>query len=129
VTGHHGYFKDFGSPDYWIVKLSSTGAIQWEKSLGGTEWDFASSIQQTIGGGYIVAGSSESNDGDVSGNHGSYDCWIVKLSSTGAIEWQKSLGGSDEDYASSIQQTIDGGYIVAGSSGSNNGDASSIMEI
>jgi len=71
VSGNHGIY------DYWIVKLNDTGAIQWQKSLGGDTIDNAYSIRQTSDGGYIVAGFSGSNDGDVSGNHGSYDYWIV----------------------------------------------------
>ena len=100
-------------------------AIQWQKCLGGTNNDYAYSIQQTSDGGYIVAGNTFSNNGDVNNNHGSYDCWVVKLSATGSMEWQKCLGGSNADYATSIQQTSDGGYIVAGSTDSNNGDVSS----
>jgi hypothetical protein len=95
VSGHHGYDGDYESSDCWIVKLSSSGAIQWQQSLGGTSSDDAYSIQQTRDGGYIVAGTSLSNSGDVSGNHGSYDYWIVKLSSSGAIQWQRSLGGTE----------------------------------
>src|SRR5690606_37895749 len=53
--------------------------IEWQKSLGGSEFEQAEHILQTIDGGYIVAGSSDSNDGDVSGNHGESDFWIVKL--------------------------------------------------
>lgn len=115
VTGNHGYF------DYWVVKLDSAGSIVWEKSLGGTLYDVAHSIFQTSDGGYVVAGESYSNDGDVTGNHGSGDYWVVKLDHTGDIQWQKSLGGSDRDVAHSIRQTADGGYIVAGGSESNDG--------
>ena len=116
VTGNHG------SSDYWIVKLSTTGIIQWQKSLGGTSVDGANSICQTTDGGYIVAGYSNSNNGNVTGNHGSQDYWIVKLSSTGIIQWQKSLGGTSNEEANSIYQTTDGGYIVAGYSFSSDGD-------
>jgi hypothetical protein len=116
VSGNLGYY------DYWVVKLSSIGTIEWQKSLGGSGYDFAMSIQQTNDGGYIVAGESYSDDGDVSGHNGSYDFWVVKLSVIGTIEWQKSLGGQGDDVAFSIQQTIDGGYIVAGYSYSNDGD-------
>ena len=56
--------------DYWIVKLDANGNLVWQKSLGGSSGDYATSIQQTSDGGFIVAGSSNSNDGDVSGNHG-----------------------------------------------------------
>lgn len=118
VTGNHG------GGDYWIVKLNPAGGIQWQKSLGGSNVDDAQSIRQTTDGGYIIAGSSNSGDGDISGNHGNYDYWIVKLDSNGNMQWQKSLGGSSVDMAQSIQQTSEGGYIVAGSSSSNDGDAS-----
>ena len=118
VSGNHG------NADYWVVKLNDTGTIEWQKSLGGTGLEYVRSIQQTNQGGYIVAGYSESNDGDVSGNHGGLDYWVVKLTSNGTIEWQKSLGGTGYDFALSIQQTNDGGYIVAGSSYSSDGDVS-----
>lgn len=119
VTGNHGNFKS----DFWIVKLNNTGTIQWQKSLGGTFQDEAYSIEQTTDGGYIVAGSTYSKNGDVIGAHdGLIDYWIVKLDSTGNLVWQKPLGGSGNDEAFSIQQTTDGGYIVAGNTNSINGD-------
>ena len=97
VSGNHG------ESDYWVVKLDHIGNIQWEKSLGGSGYEGANSIQQTTDGGYILAGWSDSNDGDISGNHGSIDYWVVKLDDTGTIEWQKSIGGSAEDRAYSTQ--------------------------
>jgi len=118
VLGNHG-----GS-DYWVVKLNSSGDIEWQKCLGGTNWDYAHSIQQTSDSGFIVAGYAHSNDGDVSGNHGNYDYWVVKLNSSGDILWQKCHGGTDNDYAHSIQLTSDGGFIVAGYTHSNDGDVS-----
>src|SRR5207247_1541524 len=110
--------------DAWIVKLDVSGNLLWEKSLGGSGDDYAYSIQQTNDDGFIVAGSSPSNDGDVSGNHGHTDFWIVKLDEDGNLLWQKSFGGSDYDQAKSIQQTVDGGYVVAGYSYSTDGDVS-----
>jgi hypothetical protein len=118
VSGNHGNL------DIWVVKLNSSGTITWQKCLGGSADEWISSIQQTSDGGYIVSGNTYSNDGDVSGNHGINDCWVVKLNSSGAITWQKCLGGSAEDGGGSIQQTSDGGYIVCGSTASNNGDVS-----
>src|SRR5690606_34103699 len=97
------------------------GSLQWQKTLGGSEGDYGNSIRQAPEGGYIVAGSSYSNDGDVTGNHGSGDYWIVKLSQTGNLEWQKSLGGSGEDIAQDIQ-VVAGGYIVIGGVESSDGD-------
>ena len=73
-------------------------AIQWQKCLGGSaNWDVAQSVQQTIDGGYIIAGSTDSNDGDVIGSHGSRDGWIVKLNPNGIMEWQKCFGGAGTD--------------------------------
>lgn len=108
VSGNHG------ATDIWLVKLSSTGDIQWQKCLGGSETDLPNALQQTTDGGYIVAGLTFSNDGDVSGNHGGVDAWVVKLNSKGKIQWQKCFGGKKWDDANSIQQTDDGGYIIAG---------------
>jgi hypothetical protein len=129
-SGFHGIFFN----DYWMIKLNSTGGVQWKKALGGSGNDFAQSVQQTTDGGYIVFGFTTSNDGDVSGNHGYIDYWIAKMDSAGAIQWQKALGGTDQDGynyitqqvdgAYSIQQTADSGYILAGYSKSNDGDVS-----
>lgn len=119
ITGNHG-----GNGDVLVLKLNNAGIIQWQKCLGGSSQDWANSIVQTYDGGYIVAGLSSSNDGDVTGNHGGPDFWIVKISSVGTIQWQKSLGGSGGEQATSIQQTTDSGYIVAGLTDSNNGDVS-----
>lgn len=122
VSGHQGTSS---TQNFWVVKLDSTGSLEWQKSLGGTSGESANSIQQTTDGGYIIAGTSCSNDGDVTGHHGptNYtDCWVVKLDSVGNKQWQKSLGGTATDVAQSIQQTLDGGYIVAGYSASTDGD-------
>ncbi len=118
VSGNRGNY------DYWIVKLDSLGVLQWQKCLGGTSGELANSIEQTNDAGYIIAGYTVSNDGDVSGNHGSADCWIVKLDSLGALQWQKCLGGSSSDRASSIHQVTNGGYIIVGRTYSNDGDVS-----
>lgn len=129
-SGFHGTFFN----DYWVIKLDTAGTIQWKKALGGSGNDWAQSIQQTVDGGYIIFGFTTSNDGDVSGNNGYLDHWMVKLNSSGTVEWQKALGGTGQegnnliefqaDGAHSIQQTADTGYIVAGYSKSNDGDVS-----
>ena len=105
-----------GVTDYWIVKLNSSGIIEWQKNYGGNAVEVGREVYQTSDGGYIVAGSTASSaNGDVTGvNNGAEDFWIVKLNSLGAIEWQKNYGGSADDNASSIQQTPDGSYIISG---------------
>jgi hypothetical protein len=118
VTGHHD------EDDAWVVKLDSLGDIQWQRALGGNYWDEARCVQQTFDGGYIMAGFSNSLDGDVTGNHGALDFWVVKLSPDGDILWQKSLGGSNNDLARAIKGTNDGGYLVTGETLSNNGQVS-----
>jgi hypothetical protein len=121
IVGYHGAV---GTGDFLIVKLDNTGAIQWQKSLGGTALENGTNIQQTTDGGYIVTGMSMSTDGDVTGNHGSIDCWVVKLMSNGDIDWQKSFGGSGVDYGLSIKQTNDG-YIIGSTAYSADGDIAS----
>jgi uncharacterized delta-60 repeat protein len=132
LSGDGDVSKTHGSEEFWVVKLSADGTLEWEKCLGGSRAEIAHSIQQTSDGGYIVAGTSNSNDGDVSGNHGGenfkgimmypQDFWVVKLNADGAIEWQRMLGGTQDDWGRSVQQTADGGYIVAGYSRSKDGD-------
>jgi len=106
--------------DYWIVNTDSAGNIQWQNTIGGNSWDVLRSIQQTIDGGYILGGYSWSGiSGDKTENSiGNYDYWIVKTDSTGNIQWQNTIGGSDADFLYSIQQTADGGYILGGYSNS-----------
>ncbi|MEN6342770.1 MAG: hypothetical protein ABFC89_09450, partial [Methanospirillum sp.] len=116
VTG-----TNHGSDDYWVVKLSGTGATQWQQLLGGSGRDSGQSVQQTLDGGYILFGYSQSSaSGDITGsNHGGIDYWVVKLDGTGAIQWQTLLGGSSSDEGTAIRQTPDGGYILVGYSESS----------
>ena len=93
---------------------SITAGVEWKRCLGGTGEDRGYSIEQTSDGGYVVAGYTESHDGDVSGGKGLRDAWVVKLNGAGDIEWEKSLGYSLMDEAHSICQTSDGGYAITG---------------
>ena len=119
IAGGNG---ETGSPGnkIWILKLDSSGAVQWQKNYKNSVSSYAYSIQQTEDGGYIVAGSDYAggvicpscaiaiDDGDI---------WLLKLDSSGEIQWQKTYGtNSSDEEAFSIQQTRDGGYIVAGKS-------------
>lgn len=118
VTGNHG------ATDAWVLKVDYTGNLVWQKTFGGTGYDCATGIQKTSDGGFVFAGTTGSNDGNVTGNHStsSYDYWVVKISSLGVLQWQKCLGGTNNDEAKYIQQTNDGGYIVSGYTTSNDGD-------
>lgn len=113
-----------GQVDFWVVKLDEIGAIQWQKCLGGTSTEIAWSCRQTSDGGYIVGGQTYSNDGNVTGNHGNSDCWLVKLNPNGQIQWSKTLGGTLDEFLSDVKICSDGGFIIAASSNSNDGDVS-----
>ncbi|PNQ72784.1 hypothetical protein C1T31_09745 [Hanstruepera neustonica] len=118
--------NNYGGNDFWVLKLDSNGNMDWQKNYGGSLEDEALDIQQTNDGGYIVVGQTNSDDNDVSGNPGTniYDYWVIKLNNTGILEWQNCLGGSSNDFGTSIEQTTDGNYIIAGRAFSNNSDVS-----
>jgi len=106
-----GYTFSFGEgwDDVYVIKLDKNGNKVWDKTYGGGNGDRANSIQQTKDGGYIVAGMTSSLGA------GNYDFYIIKLDANGNKLWEKTFGGRNYDPAWSIQQTNDGGYIVAGS--------------
>ncbi len=97
-----------GNFDMYIVKINSAGTLAWTRTLGGSVYEFASSVVQTSDGGYIVAGSTESFGA------GASDIYIAKLNSSGVLQWQKTSGGSGDDYGFTVIQTTDGGYCVTG---------------
>ncbi|MEP7317820.1 MAG: hypothetical protein ABI921_03740, partial [Panacibacter sp.] len=113
-----------GNAEGWVVKLDASGNVIWKKTYGGTDYDILTSIKATSDNGYILAGYTASDDGDVSGNHSvDYtDGWIIKITNSGIIQWQKCIGGTDDDKFDVVQTTADGGYILAGYSFSADGD-------
>jgi gliding motility-associated-like protein len=110
VTFNHG---GVGDADFWVVKLSAAGGIDWQKTYGGSFNEMAYSISNAPDGGFVVAGSAASNDGDVTCYVGNLDGWVIKISATGALQWQKIIGGLEFDEAHSVHATDDGGAIVA----------------
>ncbi len=105
-----------GDSDYWIVKLSETGNVIWNRLIGGSKEEKAYEVIETLDGGYAVVGHSESSEsGDVTGiSNGILDYWIVKLDGLGNIEWNNLLGADLVESANGIVQTSDGGYYVVG---------------
>jgi hypothetical protein len=119
VTEHHG---SLSNGDVWIVKIDSTGKIKWQKSFGGSGVDAPFALARTDDSAYVIAGYSNSNDGDVSGNHGGYDIWVFKIDDSGKLLWQNSFGSAHDEDMNSVTLTKDGGYIVGGSAYYSGGD-------
>lgn len=125
VTSSHGHY------DIWVVKTDASGTLQWQKSFGGSAADAEASIMQMSDGGYLFLGKTSSTDGDVTGNHGQTDCWVVKLDGSGNLLWQKAYGGTLADGTSHenggsdlLLEDSDGNYIFATQVLSTNGDVS-----
>ena len=119
VTGYKSSSAING--DVMVVKLSNTGNIIWQKTLGGQWRDWGGAVTVALDGSILIAAISQnSNSGDVVGtNHGEEDYWIIKLNPNGSIVWSKLLGGDKIDVASAIKSTPDGGCIVVGSTTSS----------
>ncbi len=114
-----------GSYDYWIVKLDASGNIQWENTIGGNKDDMVADIVETNDGGFLIGGTSKSDstgDKTESGCNTYYnyaDYWVVKINSSGVIEWQNTIGACATEKLYSMDQTSDGGYLLGGYSDSN----------
>jgi len=106
-----------GSSDVWLIKTGANGNEEWSQTFGGSEYDYSGSVVETSDGGYIIAGSTESYGA------GGSDAWLIKTDANGTEEWDKTFGGSDYDWGSSVAETSDGSYIIAGSYGTGSSDA------
>jgi len=124
--------SSFGNADAWIIKIDSNGNVEWKRNFGGSYNDAAIDIIQTADSGYLFCGATSSEDGDVTGHHGTaglnseyQDIWVVRLNSIGDLIWQKCLGGTDRENGNNIIQMHDGGYVVSGFTYSTDGDVDS----
>jgi hypothetical protein len=94
--------------DAWLVKTDANGIMQWQRTYGGAGYDGASSVVQTVGGGYVLAGYTASY------GSGGYDFWLIKTDPNGFMVWNRTYGGIASDWAYSVVQTGDGGFALAG---------------
>ena len=109
-----GYTSSYGAGGYdlWLVKTDASGTENWNKTFGGTSHDLGNSVQQTSDGGYVITGETDSYGA------GSRDLWLVKIDASGTENWNKTFGGTGGDFGYSVQQTSDGGYVIAGQTNS-----------
>jgi len=96
-----------GFEDFWLLKTDSDGNEIWNKTYGGDNSDYAHFVQQTSDNGYVIAGSTYSSST-------AFDVWLIKTDSSGNMQWNKTYGGALDEEAYAVQQTSDGGYIIAG---------------
>jgi len=132
VTGHANnsvagdVLLSHGYSDVWVIKIDGSGNKLWGKEFGGDGDDEATSILATSDTTYLIAGytRSSSNTGDVGLNNGNADLWVLEMSSTGNLLWQRPMGGSLDEgsYAATIVPAKGGGYVVAANASSTNGD-------
>ncbi|MBI4648959.1 MAG: hypothetical protein HY738_20810 [Bacteroidia bacterium] len=114
----------YGSGDVWVVKINHEGGIIWQKSYGGSSFEGGTSIIQDSDSSYIITAVSFSADGDVTGNIGSCDIWLIRINLLGNIIWQKNIGGTDGDWPHEIIQDNDGNLFVVGETSSSDHDVS-----
>jgi hypothetical protein len=100
--------------DYWAIKTDHTGTLEWSRFFGGSFTEVPLGILETDAHNFVIVGSSDSNDFNISNSKGSYDFWIVKISTEGTLLWEKSFGGSEIDEAKAITTTNDGNFIIVG---------------
>jgi hypothetical protein len=129
VSGFHGTPAENASSDIWCFKIDFSGNILWQRCLGGYSWEQPIFLTQTMDGGYIIIGNTNSYDGDVTGNHSpdwnEVDIWVVKLSSEGQLLWERCFGSSATDRfwgINSVLKKDDYDYIIGANSEWANGD-------
>ncbi len=122
VVGYTTRFQG-GADDIYLIKTDFKAREEWSRTFGGASLDFADSLRQTTDGGFVVAGSTTSFGG------GGVDAYLIKTDVNGKEEWTKTFGGADDDWGDSVQQTADGGFIIAGSTTSFGGGGADVYLI
>jgi len=110
--------EHFGEGDFWVIRTDGNGAKLWERDFGGTNYEALTCLRQTADGGFIVGGSSRSeiSGNKTSPNYGYFDYWVVRIDGNGNKLWERSFGGSQNDYLYAIEPMADGGFLLGGTS-------------
>jgi hypothetical protein len=107
-----------GSSDIWLINIDDKGNLLWEKTFGGTEFDDAKGLEITKDGGFVIAGNSKSNNGDVVENKGENDFWVIKTDAKGNIIYQKTFGGANLDFGFDVIEDAQGSLLLIGETAS-----------
>mgnify|MGYP001602900093 FL=1 len=104
-----GGTSSFGATnlDFYLIKTDASGNKVWEKTFGGTNPEHGHCVQQTTDGGFVIAGYAESLDNG-------FQVYLIKTNASGNKVWEKTFGGTNSEYGYSVQQTTDGGFVIAG---------------
>ncbi|NOZ73933.1 MAG: hypothetical protein GXO90_00930 [FCB group bacterium] len=121
ICGSYG-LAEYDDIDAWLMKIDSQGNEAWIQNFGGPGYDYSESVHQTTDGGYIMTGSYGFEDY-------TSDVWLIKTDSEGNQEWTQTFGGRSTDDGRSVQQTRDGGYIIAASTHSYGNGSSNLLLI
>ena len=106
IDGYHGGF------DFWVLRTDRDFKVSWQRAFGGSSDEKAQAV--LIDNGIVVVGYTNSSDGDVSENNGKADGWVLKLDFNGNMLWEKSYGGTENDYINDVEVTSDGNYVMVG---------------
>ncbi len=120
-----GYHWDNSLVSYYdvlILRIDAAGGLVWQKSYGGSLNDYMYALTPTTDGGFMLVGSSESNDGDVGSNQGGSDIWVLKIDTNGDLVWSRTYGGSSTDLAFDLTNDNQGGYYITGTTASTDGN-------
>ena len=118
-------FSRHGVGEFWVHKIDMNGNLQWRNYFGGSNNDRSYDAIETSQGEFVIMGSSESDDIDITNPKGSYDIWVVKIDGKGQLIWEKSIGGSEYDSGKAIIEAPNGDFLILGQTYSLDGDIKS----
>ena len=125
ITGFSNSFSgDVDDDDLYVIKTDANGNVDWSRTFGANDDEFGNAIRQTSDGGYIIAGTRFP-----SGSIFLTDAYVIKLSSSGALVWEKDHHSDGGERLESIEETSSGDYIASGSSSSGGSQAGFLMKI